>query len=447
MEAGNEAVQLVEEDAAALANALRDAEEQQPLLEVSENSLTQSVDFEDVKKRANEQPRLDDYTYVELEDLPAYMVLTSITNAAFSVLIVLGAYYFIVASGERITPHCKSHIRRDLHFWSFTEPKLKEHMCYVSTYCFWTYPLLCPLAVIWVNWKNLVDKRLFYEGLLNRIFIQQSNVSYLTSTTFWFLIIYGILAFCSILYMRIGDESSENNPYWKYKETVFSLLGYFSAIGAFLHKLFSQWSANGQIISLTNYAYRDTPASLKLLSECKFVSAHNFEVAWGRVEKLFSALKRDGKPVPVMTTPELLLVTLDMHDKWKDYKESFVAKAGLLCGMFFAPTGYWGSRLLYFPYLKDWRSFRFHFCVRFYTVFMSVSVVLFLWGFLYTTSHYLLFQYEDEMPPDLRRLPPPHEAPNVIDRARRVAPKIIDAVKERHGQGYFFGQRGAGYTP
>lgn len=423
-------------------------EEQQPLLEVPDSSLVDSFDFEDVKKRANEKPPLDDYTYVELENLPAFMVLTSVVNAVFSVLIVLGAYYFIVASGERITPHCRQYVRSDLSFWSFKKPKVVEHMCYVSTYCFWTYPILCPLAVIWVNWKNLVDKRLFYEGLLNRIFIQQSNVSYLASITFWFLISYGLLALCSILYMDTGaDESMDNNPYWKYKETVFSLLGYFSAVGAFLHKLFSQWSPNAQIISITNYAYRDTPASLKLLNECRYISAHKFEVAWGRVEQLFSKLKREGKNMPEMKTRELLLMTLDMYDKWKDYKPSFVEQAGVLCGVFFAPRGYWASRILYFPYLRDWRSFRFHFCVRFYAAFMTISVVLFLWGFLYTTTHYLLFQYEDKMPPDLRRLPPPHEAPGVIDRARRFLPKVLDAIKERNAQESFFGQYGSSHSP
>jgi len=48
----------------------------------------------------------------------------------------------------------------------------------------------------------------------------------------------------------------------------------------------------------------------------------------------------------------------------------------------------------------------------------------------YTTSHYFLFQFKDMMPRDLRRLPPPHEAPEVYDRASRLIPKVARGMRD-----------------
>jgi hypothetical protein len=227
------------------------------------------------------------------------------------------------------------------------------------------------------------------------------------------------------------DEPLESSPYWKYKEVVFGMLAYFSAVGAFLAKLFSQWSVNNQIISLSNYMYRDQDATVALMNKCTFVKAEDFEASWDRVEKMFKDLESiDEWAVPWVSTPVLLRLTLDQHEIWKDYPYSFLEQAGRVCTHCFVPKRYWVQRLLYFEHLKDNRSWHFQFCIRFYAAFMAVSVALFCWGMFYTTSHYLLFQYKDIMPHDIRKLPPPHKAPEVYDQASRMWPKVADAVKE-----------------
>lgn len=401
--------------------------EQDPLLPAGAQSMSDTFDVIALRERVARLEKLDDYQHLEFENLPEYMVLISITNAVFAVMIVLGAYWFIISAGDRITPLCKPYAQPDLPIYSFKKVKMKENMCYISTYCFWTYPILCPLAVAWVNWKNLVDKRIFYECLLNRIFLMQSRISYLSSGTFWFLLFYGIFAMSSAFYMDVGEHGS---TYWKYKEVVFGMLAYFSACGAFLHKLFSQWSVNNQIISLSNFAYQDSPAALALMNQCTFIGAVDFEKAWCRVEELFERLKKDDRMTPELNTPELLQLTMDMHYKWKDKSSTFMETVGFLCGFWFMPRRYWVSRFLYFEELKDTRSWRFRFVVRFYAAFMFVSVALFCWGMFYTTSHYLLFQHQDMMPEDLRRLPAPHEAPQVVDRASRLIPRVAKTVRD-----------------
>merc|ERR1740129_123090 len=363
-----------------------------------------------------------------MRNMPEYMVVLSLVNAMMAVLIVMGAYWFVIASGDRITPYCHPYHRPDLPWYSFESAKVRENMCYTSTYCFWTYPILCPLAVIGVNWKNLVDKRLFYECLLNRIFLVQSRTTFLYSVTFWLLIIYGFLALYSVRYMKFDADHMQKTLYWQFREVVFGMLAYFSAVGAFLFQLFSQWSVNGQIISLSNYVFKDSAAAVSLLDSCKFVQLHDFQMAWLRVEGLFISLQKEERMVPDLNTAELLLLTLDMHEKWKGYNCSIIEKLGNMCSLLMQKR-YWVFRLLYFEHLKDWRSWRFRFCVGFYATFMGFSILLFCWGMFYTTSHYLLFQHKDMMPREMRSVPAPHEASEVVDRASRVIPKVVDRME------------------
>lgn len=412
-----------------------DSEAAQPLLlHRSSTNMQQSFKTFDIVALRSEvasQEVLDQYALLELENNPEYMVMQSITNAVFAVLIVLGAYWFVVSAGDRITPLCRPYAQPHLPIYSLRESKLKENLCYTSTYCFWTYPLLCPLAMVWVNWKNLVDKRIFYECLLNRIFLVQSRSSYIFSKTFWFLFIYGVLALSSVTFMDAGqDEKFSDSPYWKYKEVVFGMLAYFSAVGAFLFKLFTQWSVNAQIISITNFVYRDSAAALDLMNKCTFVSAEDFEASWQRVEEMFDDMHSEDRMIPHMSTPELLRLTLLQHEKWKEYVPTWMEQARSFCGSCFVPKRYWVSRLLYFEHLQDTRSWHFKFCIRFYAAFMAISVALFCWGMFYTTSHYLLFQYKDAMPRDLRRLPPPHEAPAVYESASRLIPKVAKTMRD-----------------
>jgi len=399
-------------------------DEEAPLLKTTSSaSPYKAVDIEELRQKVSSKYPLDDHTYLEMENNPEYMVLTSVVNAVVSIVIVLGAYWFVIAAGDRITPMCQPYARPDLPIYSFSKAKMHSNWCYSSTYCFWTYPIVCPLAVIWVNWKNLLDKRIFYECLLNRIFLVQSRVSQISSLSFWFLITYGLLALSTVHFMSVAQNRLESNHYWKYKEVVFGMLSYVSAVAAFLYMLFCQWSVNAQIISLSNFVYRDTSAAVALMNEVTFVPVDDFEASWDRVEELYETLKVDERINPDMNTPELLQLTMDMHMKWKDHQASFMDRICSCCGIFL-PRRYWAYRLLWFEQLKDTRSWHFRFCIRFYALFMAVSIAMFIWGMIYTTIHYIHFQHSATMPSELKKLPAPHEAGNIA----RGAVKIIKGV-------------------
>merc|ERR1719258_389242 len=114
--------------------------------------------------------------------------------------------------------------------------------------------------------------------------------------------------------MDVSQNEQEDNHYWKYREVVFGMLGYFSAVFAFLFLLFTKWSVNSQIITLSDYVYRDSAAAIDLVKSCTFVEEKDFEKSWERVEKLFDHMKNQEKSTPELTTPELLQLTLDMHE-------------------------------------------------------------------------------------------------------------------------------------
>lgn len=385
----------------------------------------QSFDLAALRTKVNAREEINEYAVLEVENNPEYCVLLSIANAVFAVMIVLGAYWFVIAAGDKVTPKCKPYGRPDLPIYSLSKDKLYENLCYSTTYCFWTYPIWLPLAVIWVNWKNLIDKRIFYECLMNRIFLVQSRVSFLTSAGFWFLIVYGVLAVGAVHFMKIGKGQHDGNTYWKYRELVFGMLAYFTAVAAFLYKLFSQWSVNNQIISLSNFAYQDSTAAVDLINSCTFVDVADFEASWERVEELFDELKTKERITPELNTAELLQLTFEMHEKWKEHEPSAMEQMRECCGHCFFPKKYWVNRFLYFAHLADVRSWHFKFCIRFYKAFLCISVILWAWGMFYTTSQYLMFQNPGVMPEHADYIPAPHEAPAVVNQASKLIPYLM----------------------
>eukprot|EP00928_Gymnodinium_smaydae_P098224 TRINITY_DN908_c0_g2_i1.p1 TRINITY_DN908_c0_g2~~TRINITY_DN908_c0_g2_i1.p1 ORF type:complete len:412 (+),score=43.48 TRINITY_DN908_c0_g2_i1:98-1333(+) len=398
-------------------------DEEQPLLRDS-RQLSINYDVGALKEKVRRSPQLNGKPYLDVENEPEYMLVMGISNAMFGVLVVLGAYWYVIASAERIMPHCKEFGPGNLPAFSLKKEQIKENMCYVSTFCFLTYPMICPMALIWMNWKLLLDKRVFYECLLNRIFLKHSAVSYFRSITFWFLLVYGALAVFCVRYMAASVRDGQGDDYLKYRVIIYGNLAYFSATSAFLFKLFTEWSVNSQILSLPNFAYESQAAAAKLLTECTYVQDTEFEVAWEKTETVLQRLAIVDDRAAAMSIAEILHMTLDMHRCGAEPKH-LVASWLEAVYRFFATKRYWVARLLFCPQLQDWRTFRFRVCVRVYSCFMAVSVVFFCWGMFYTTTQYLLFQHAN-IAPELRKLPPPHHAPQVIEQARELIPKVLD---------------------
>merc|ERR1719183_612538 len=168
-----------------------------------------------------------------------------------NVAVVLGAYFFLQSAGFSMTPHCSEWALHDVPRSSWR--RWKEYLCYISTACFWTFPIICPFAIFMLFLKNLLDKRLFYECLFNKIFLLQRSSSYMTSPTFWFMIIYFLLGMSQLFFFQ--KQAGVN-----YKELAFGVLAYLSPIVSFLLLLFGNWSVNRLIVPLPVFIERDQKA-------------------------------------------------------------------------------------------------------------------------------------------------------------------------------------------
>eukprot|EP00747_Dinoflagellata_sp_TGD_P167134 gnl/TRDRNA2_/TRDRNA2_191056_c0_seq1.p1 gnl/TRDRNA2_/TRDRNA2_191056_c0~~gnl/TRDRNA2_/TRDRNA2_191056_c0_seq1.p1 ORF type:complete len:415 (-),score=54.20 gnl/TRDRNA2_/TRDRNA2_191056_c0_seq1:68-1312(-) len=350
----------------------------------------EKFDLSALRSRVAAEPMLPSRTFTEWENTPSWMVAYAVVSALVQVSVVSGAHFFMVAYGRRITPHCGVYYVPGLSDFTTDTRKWEENMCYITTFAFWTYPVVCPLAVIFLYWKNLLDKRLFYEALLNKIFLQFRSHSFLSSPTFWFLALYGLCA-CFCLYYIKDTEVVDMG----YTELIFSLLAYLAPMTAFLIVLFTTWSVNWHIVTLPKYVEQDRVGAIKLLEDCTYVASADMCLAFEAVEWLFDDLAAKKKFTPQMTTSEILRLSLDMHEKG-------LRPPGLKCDCWCYQKyithwwfrSYWASRFLYYKYLDDSRSWAFRRWSYLYHTFMIIAVFIFIWAWMYTMLAFTIYEHE-----------------------------------------------------
>eukprot|EP00747_Dinoflagellata_sp_TGD_P164690 gnl/TRDRNA2_/TRDRNA2_184972_c0_seq1.p1 gnl/TRDRNA2_/TRDRNA2_184972_c0~~gnl/TRDRNA2_/TRDRNA2_184972_c0_seq1.p1 ORF type:complete len:404 (+),score=50.58 gnl/TRDRNA2_/TRDRNA2_184972_c0_seq1:130-1341(+) len=359
------------------------AGETRQLREQDLGEFADKFELSEIRRRVAADPMLPSSTFTEWENTPAWMVPFTIVSAILQVTVVSGAHFFMIAYGRHIAPRCS---RAGYRQW-------EEHLCEFTTLCFWTYPVVCPLVVVFIFWKNLQDKRLFYECLLNKIFLQFRDLPFFSSPTFWFLMGYGWCALWCLYFIK--DTEMKNVSY---TELCFGLLAYFTPIVAFLVVLFSTWSVNWHIVTLPKYVQEDRRAAVKLLDECTYVASIDFGVAFEAVECLYEKLKQRQKFTPQLTTSELVQLTLEMHQKgirgtnyWSRFKCDCFS---CCCCWWWFSRKYWASRFLYFEHLNDNRSWEFRRWCRAYIIFICFAVFVFIWAFLYTLLAFTVFEGE-----------------------------------------------------
>lgn len=339
------------------------------------------------------------------------MVAMSITHAVVQGLVVLGAYFFMHSTGREILPQCTG----EVHLKATTKKDLMDNLCFISSYCFWTYPIFCPFAVVLIFWKNLLEKRLFYECLMNGIFLTYRNYPFLISPTFWFLLLYGA---CSVMCFGFVDraEALENRSL---KEIVFSILTYSTPFAQFFVVVFTQWSANTHIVSLALFFSQDVEKASEIVNNSTFVQSDDLRLAWEEVEDVFEHLRHKENIAFEVDTSQLMGMILFEHKElqrskpavYSSYYDSIDWKrCGRRChGRFW--RGYWISRILWFDQLKDSLSWTFRFWARTYMLFMLLAGVLFVWAMVSSTQEWV--HYQNMLPNELKpidvNIPGPHK--------------------------------------
>lgn len=384
--------------------------EERPLREAA----LEDFDLEELRRRSAAMPDVQEYEFFEYENNPCVMLGYNVGMAMLNAVTVGGAYFFLIAAGTSVTPRCSTyHDRRDLGVIPSSESSTtwEEWMCNISTFCFWTYPMLGSLVVVFLYWKNLVDSRLYYECLLNRVLLDFKNLQYVYSPSFWLLLVYGICGVSSLIYIKSASASSNKT----YRELVYGLLAYFAPVAAFVFVLFRNWSVEWHTVPLGKYCERNHRGAVEHLDRSTLVREGAFVEAFEAAEDLLQRYAtRHRLPRPVeLTTREFVLLVLDM------FKKGARAPRGWLCSPPRCCRSYWVSRVLFSRHVQDRRASTFRFFARCYMIFLLIAVVIFCWTFMHTAHELLVLQGVLKRPLPLG--PNPHDmvrGPSQLGAAR-----------------------------
>jgi len=359
-------------------------EEARPLRELAVDEF----DLDDLRRRAKSTSlEYDDEVEGQLlgvQNRPWFLVLYCIGMAVINGSTVAGAYFFLIVAGDSVTPRCYAfHDHADSFIPDDPDSETwSEWLCNISTFCFWTYPVIGPLVVIFVFWKNLLDARLYYECLMNRILLDFRAYSYVFSPTFWFLVLYGLTALFSLVYIKSASASGEKT----YKDLIYGLLAYFTPVGVFLFVLFSEWTVDWNVVSLHRYCHGDKKKAAELLSKGSFVTEDEFVRAFEAATDLLKRVAEEQNlPVIELTTPEMFRLVLDAYEKG-------AVPPSPWCSCMKIFNSYWVNRVMFCRHLQDDRSRSFRSWSWLYTLFIVVASLVFVWTMVHTAQDLMLFQ-------------------------------------------------------
>lgn len=381
----------------------RSATESTPLHEVPVDTWS----LNDLRRRAEALPKVDEYTFFEYENSPCRMLFTNLAMAFLNSATVAGGYFFLLAAGASVTPRCYLyHDRSEDSFIpkSSDSETWEEWLCNTCTFCFWTYPLIGMLVIVFIFRKNMLDARLYYECLNHGLLLDFRNMQCAYSPWFWLLVLYGILGAGSLFYMKSASASSNKT----YRELVYGLLAYLAPCAAFVFVLCTQWSVEWHTVPLIKYCERDHRGAIRHLDRSLVVHETAFVDAFDAAEDLLDRYEQQNslsRPVE-LTTKEFVLLILDMVKLKASPPRGWCC--GCRCG-----CGYWVSRVLHSKHLVDTRSWAFKGVVKVYSVFIFLTVLVFIWTLLWVGHELLVLQ--KVLPKPLPLGPSPHW---LIDKMR-----------------------------
>lgn len=352
-------------------------------------------DLEELREEARKVLPPEEQTFLQFENRPWYMCFYHIFMSLVTSATIAGAYFFLMSGGDKITPRCyifHDHSEKSLIPNDPDSETWNEWMCNLTTIAFWTYPLLCPMVVICVYLKNMLDARLYYECLLNGILLDYRNASYVFSPAFWLLILHGGLALSCLIYIKHTSHWADRT----YSEMATNFLAYLAPVGAFLFVLFSQWSVEWHLIPISKYCELDHRKAIVHLDKCCFTSDYAFEMAWEATEDLLRH-RGSSRQIQLSTSEYFTLLRQQIMRQARNSNRGCCACLRV----------YWVYRLLMWsPYLRDSRVSSFRSWVRVYWLFIVFAMIVLLWAFIHT-AHFLLV-YQQVLSTPLPLGPDPH---------------------------------------
>lgn len=334
-----------------------------------------------------------------------YLFFSNLAFCAVNLFAVSGAYFFVLTSYKEVIPHC----------YEF-EP-MHQFLCNTSVFCFWTYPLICPMVIVILVYKNMLESRLYYECLLNRMLLDYEGQTF-NHPAVWLILLWGVCAATMLHYM---DES------FAYHTLAFSMLAYFAPIATFILVMFSKWHIEAFLIPLPAFCGTDPSLAGDLLRDASrnYVFERQMRVAFENVNDQLQAREAHGD-VMAWDTKEFFGLLKEAAIAEKDYVgeggkvepgfckrmlQKLLGYAGLkerpeyqrrfdkvtrpeVLGCWFNfRNGFWVNRLLFSPFLLDDRSLNFRWWARFYVLVIILSVIWFLCSMSCTIATFLVHQH------------------------------------------------------
>jgi len=328
-----------------------------------------------------------------------YIFLSNAFLCIFNLIAISGAFFFVMASYESIMPKCYAHKEASA---------VSTFFCNYTTFCFWTYPLICPMVMIIVIFKNLLQTRLYYEFLLSEMLVDFESDA-LSNPGVWVLLIWGISAFGMLFFL---DSTLPTD------QLVFSLLAYWAPIVTFLIFLFSRWSIETSLIPVPSLLSTDPEHAGRILhhaSRCILPESHMQVAFQNTIERLdkekatprdklnffrelkeacIKELEECGGPGKPVYSGMSCLGSFGLVER-PQYKSRFdkVSRPEVVSNGFALRHGYWIYNLLFSSYLVDARSASFRSWARSFLAFIFLSAMIFAWMMARTSATYMVFEH------------------------------------------------------
>jgi hypothetical protein len=367
------------------------------------STATPAESYTDFPEAADETRLLQQSNFVNVNS-GWYLFLSNLAFCAVTLISVSGAYFFVLHSYKDVVPHC------------YEYQPLHEGLCNVSVFCFWTYPIICPMVIVLLVYKNFLETRLYYECLLNRILLDYEEATF-NHPSVYLILIWGLGAFTMLHYM------DSDMPVHK---IAFSMLAYFAPIVTFLIVMFSKWHIQAFLIPLPAFVSTDPSLAGDVLrdSSRNYVFERQMRVAFENVNdqlmaqeaqgnemawdtKSFFGLLREAAHVEINAvgqsskhenglgarTLQKILGWVGIKDR-PQYSRSFdkVTRPEVLTCWFTLRNGSWVNRLLWSPFLLDDRALNFRWWARLYVFFIIISFLIFVCSMSCTIATFLVHQ-------------------------------------------------------
>lgn len=376
-------------------------DEQDPLVPSANNGANASyTDFPEV---ADESRLLQESPFVNVNS-GWYLFFANFGFCLLNLIAVSGAYFFVLASYKDVVPHC------------YEFESVHQSICNTSVFCFMTYPVICPLVIVCLLYMNMLEMRLYYECLLNRMLLDYEAATF-NHPAVWGILLWGVGAATMLHYMS-SDVAMHKLAY--------SMIAYFAPLITFILVMFSKWKIETFLIPLPAFCGTDPTLAGDLLRDASrnYVFERQFRVAFENVNDQLQAKEAQGDEMVWDTKcffgliKEAAQLEIDrvgqsggveagfgkaMLNKVlgyvgikerPEYQKRFdkVTRPEILGTWFNIRHGFWVSRILFSPFLLDERSQNFRWWARFYVFFMIVSFIVFVCCMSCTITTFLVHQ-------------------------------------------------------